>query len=158
MIGTICLRRLRVFLFVVPQKWYSPRAPVAMVSRSPGARAKQREQGRARSEEDRAESATAKAHKHAGIMEKRSPLKRIFPSDGLRLFTAFLTLYGITCELSVSLSFLPVLLLRLLKKLQWSCSESQPLVTVTKRQNRLALVLLVLLKWAVVGSKESSFI
>ncbi|XP_051253643.1 nectin-3-like protein isoform X1 [Dicentrarchus labrax] len=68
-----------------------------MESSSPGARVSQREQERARSEEDGHESAGA--HRQTGTMEKRSPL-RTFPSHGLRLLTSLLTFYGLTSGVS----------------------------------------------------------
>lgn len=53
---------------------------------------------------------SAKAHiKQTGIMEKRSPLRRTLPSNGVRLLTSLLALYGLTCEYSVYLSFLSAL-------------------------------------------------
>ncbi|XP_044210065.1 nectin-3-like protein [Thunnus albacares] len=57
----------------------------------PEARAssQQREQGRIRQ--------CQSAHRQKGIMEKRSPLRRTLPSNGLRLLTSLLTLYGLTC-------------------------------------------------------------
>lgn len=55
---------------------------------------------RRRTERIRAESAGA--HKHTGIMEKTSPLRRTLPSNGLRLLTSILTLYGLTGELALS--------------------------------------------------------
>ncbi|XP_047451003.1 nectin-3-like protein isoform X2 [Mugil cephalus] len=39
---------------------------------------------------------SAGAHKHTGIMEKTSPPRRTLPSNGLRLLTSILTLFGLT--------------------------------------------------------------
>lgn len=36
-----------------------------------------------------------------GTMERRRPRRRTFPSDGVRLYTTFLALCGLSCELSL---------------------------------------------------------
>lgn len=76
------------FVSVVLQKWYSPRGSVAMVKSSPGARARQ-------SREERG-GRSAEGHTRTGTMEKRTPLGRIFPSNGARVFTWLLILHGLT--------------------------------------------------------------
>lgn len=83
-------------LSVVLREWYSPRGSVAMVRSTPGARGRQ-------SREERG-GRSAQAHTHArtrtrtGTMEKRTPLGRIFPSNGTRVFTSLLILHGLSRE------------------------------------------------------------
>lgn len=96
-----------------------------------------------------------RAHRHAGIMEKTSPLRGTLSSNGLRLLTSLLTLYGLTSELTASLSFCPCYFRGHWKKLQWGCPECLSLVTDSKRQNRTVFVVS---KWAVFLSKPASFI
>lgn len=81
---------------VVLREWYGPRGSVAMVRSTPGARGR-------RSREERG-GRSAQAHTHArtrtrtGTMEKRTPLGRIFPSNGTRVFTSLLILHGLSRE------------------------------------------------------------
>lgn len=81
---------------VVLREWYSPRGAVAMVRSTPGARGRQSREARG--------GRSAQAHTHArtrtrtGTMEKRTPLGRIFPSNGTRVFTSLLILHGLSRE------------------------------------------------------------
>lgn len=87
----------------------------------PRSASQQQQQQLESSDEQRAETErrtihreSAKAHRHTGIMEKRAALRRTLPSNGLRLLTSLLTLYGLTCELTAL--FVIALLLRLLRE------------------------------------------
>lgn len=79
---------------VVLPEWSSPRGSVAMVRSTPGARGRQSREARG--------GRSAQAHTHArtrtGTMEKRTPLGRIFPSNGTRVFTSLLVLHGLSRE------------------------------------------------------------
>lgn len=81
---------------VVLREWSSPRGSVAMVRSTPGARGRQSREARG--------GRSAQAHTHArtrtrtGTMEKRTPLGRIFPSNGTRVFTSLLILNGLCRE------------------------------------------------------------
>lgn len=76
------------FVSVVLQKWYSPRASVAMVRSAPGAR------GRPGGEERGGRS--AEGHTRTAAMEKRAPLGRTSPSNGTPPLTWLLVLHGLT--------------------------------------------------------------
>lgn len=103
------------------------------------------------------ESATA--HKHGGIMEKRSP-RRTWPSDlkGLPLLTSLLTLYGLTCELTASLSFLNPVKEVAVELLGASPVKLTNLTLVSHGFKTSKRHVFVALKWAALPSKPASFI